>query len=95
MEFTKEGLELVNTPKFAQTVDDYLLPWREQGLSDFDLARLLPGIVAWAATGHAISEPPAGKQAYELTAFVLNHLKEIEVLCDTVSKNSLDLLKRR
>jgi hypothetical protein len=30
MEFTDEGLKLVKTLKFAQMVDDYLSPWREQ-----------------------------------------------------------------
>ena len=30
MESTEEGLKLVKTLKFAQMVDDYLSPWREQ-----------------------------------------------------------------
>jgi hypothetical protein len=33
MEFIEEGLKLVKTLKFAQMVDDYLSPWREQGVS--------------------------------------------------------------
>ena len=39
MEFTEERLELVKTMKFAQMVDDYLSPWREQGVSDLKAAK--------------------------------------------------------
>jgi hypothetical protein len=95
MEFTPEGLELVKTSNFAQTVDAYLSSWREQGTCDLELRNLLAGTVSWAATGHVISEPPAGKQSYELTAFVLGHLKEVDDLCDTVGNNILDLVRGR
>ena len=87
MELTKGGLELIQTSTFAKAVHDYLSPWREQKASDTELADLITGIVAWAATGHDISEPPVGRQSYELTAFVLGHLKEVADLVDIVTKN--------
>ena len=93
MEFTDEGLRLVKSLKFAQAVDDYLSQWREQGVSDSELTKLLAAIVGWAATGHTVNEPPAGKQSYELTAFVLGHLNDVDSLCNIVGKNSLDLLR--
>jgi hypothetical protein len=86
MEFTEEGLKLVKTLKFAQMVDDYLSPWREQGVSDSNLTNLLAAVVSWAATGQAISEPPAGRQSYELTAFTLSHVTDIENLSANVGE---------
>jgi hypothetical protein len=44
MEFTEDGLNLANSLKFAQSVHDYLSPWREQGLSDSRITKLLPEI---------------------------------------------------
>ena len=87
MEFTEEGLKLVKTAKFAQMVVDYFSPWREQGVSDLQLSKLLAAVVSWAATGHAISEPPAGRQAYELTAFALRHITKIDKLSADVGEN--------
>lgn len=63
MDFTKDALERVRTLKFAQMIDDYLSPWREQGLSDLEVTKLLAALVGWAATGHAVTEPPAGKNS--------------------------------
>ncbi len=94
MELTKEGLELVKSSNFAQITHDYLSPWREQKVSDAELANLLASIVAWAATGHDVSEPPANRQSYELTAFVLGHLKEVTDLQDVVARNMLNLQLR-
>ena len=54
MEFTEEGLKVVKTLKFAQMVDEYLSPWREQGVSDLHLTKVLAAVVSWAATGQAI-----------------------------------------
>lgn len=90
MELTKEGLELIETSRFAKTVHDYLSQWREQRGSDAELVNLVTSIVAWAATGHDVSEPPADKQSYELTAFVLGHIKQITDLTDIVTKNMLN-----
>jgi hypothetical protein len=92
MEFTEDGLNLANSLKFAQSVHDYLSPWREQGLSDSKITKLLPGIVAWAATGHSISHPPVGAQSYELTAFVLHYPTEVDDLCNTVIQNIVSTL---
>ena len=94
MEFTEKGLELVKTLKFAQMVEDYLSPWREQGVSESELTRLLAAVVSWAATGHAISEPPAGRQSYELTAFALSHVTEIDKLSAKVGENIFGLRTR-
>ena len=91
MELTKEGLELVKTSGFAKTVHNYLSPWRKQKASDAEIANLVTGIVAWAATGHDVSDPPADKQSYELTAFVLSHPEEISELQDVVTRNMLSL----
>ena len=63
VDFTKDALERVRTLKFAQMIDDYLSPWREQGLSDLEVTKLLAALVGWAATGHAVTEPPAGKNS--------------------------------
>jgi hypothetical protein len=90
MQLTKEGLELIETSRFAKTVHDYLSPWREQRASDTELVNLVTSIVAWAATGHDVSEPPVDRQSYELTAFVLGHLKEVTGLTDIVTKNMLN-----
>ena len=87
MKFTDEGLKLVKTLRFAEMVDDYLSPWREQGVSDLYLTKLLAAVVSWAATGHAISEPPAGRQSYELTAFALSHVTDIDNLSANVGEN--------
>lgn len=95
MELTKEGLELIETLRFAKTLHDYLSLWREQRASDTELANLVTSIVAWAATGHDVSEPPADRQSYELTAFVLGHLKEVTDLQDIVTKNMVNLQLRR
>ena len=95
MEFTKEGLDLIETSTFAETVHNYLSPWREEKVSDSDLSGLVASIVAWVATGHNISQPPVDRQSYELTAFVLDHLKEVTDLQDTVTKNMLKLQLRR
>ena len=94
MEFTDEGLKLVKTSRFAEMVDDYLSPWREQGVSDLDLTKLLAAVVSWAATGQAISEPPVGKQSYELTAFALSHVTEIDNLTASVGENIFGLHTR-
>lgn len=94
MEFTEEGLKLVKTLKFAQIVDDYLSSWRKQGVSDLTLTNLLAAVVTWAATGHAISEPPAGRQSYELTAFALSHVTEIDNLTSSVGENIFGLHTR-
>jgi hypothetical protein len=94
MELTKEGLELVKTSRFAKTAHDYLSPWREQRVSDTELVNLVTSIVAWAATGHDVSEPPVDRQSYELTAFVLGHLKEITDLRDEVTRNMLNFQLR-
>jgi hypothetical protein len=91
MEFTEEGLDLVKTLKFAQAVEDYLSPWREQGVSEPHLTKLVAAIVAWAATGHAISEPPAGRQSYELAGFALGRLMDIDDLSSNVVENMLRL----
>jgi hypothetical protein len=95
MELTKEGLDLIETPRFAETVHDYLSPWREERASDSDLLNLVTSIVAWVATGHHISQPPVDRQSYELAAFVLGHLKEVTDLQDTVTKNMLKFQTRR
>jgi hypothetical protein len=95
MEFTDEGLKLVKTLRFAQMVDDYLSPWREQGVSDLTLTKLLAAVVSWAATGQAISEPPAGRQSYELTAFALSHVTEVDNLSANVGENIFGLRTRR
>ncbi|HXW56256.1 MAG TPA: hypothetical protein VEJ67_10935 [Candidatus Cybelea sp.] len=89
MELTKEGLDLIETSRFAETVHDYLSPQREDRATDSDLPNLVTGIVAWVATGHDISRPPVDRQSYELTAFVLGHLKEVTDLRDIVTKNML------
>ena len=94
MEFTEEGLKLVKTLKFAQMVDDYLSPWREQGVSDLELTKLLAAVVTWAATGQAISEPPGGRQSYELTAFALSHVTDIDNLSANVGENIFGLHTR-
>jgi hypothetical protein len=94
MELTKEGRELVGTSRFAKTAHDYLSPWREQKASDAELVNLVTGIVAWAATGHDVSEPPVDRQSYELTAFVVGHLKEVTDLRDVVARNMLDFQLR-
>jgi hypothetical protein len=94
MEFTEEGLKLVKTLKFAQMVDDFLTPWREQGVSDLELTKLLAAVVSWAATGQAISVPPAGRQSYELTAFALSHVTEIDNLSANVGDNIFGLRTR-
>lgn len=95
MDLTKEGLELIKTSRLAKTVHDYLSPWREQRASDTEVVNLVTSIVAWVATGHDVSEPPADKQSYELTAFVLGHLKEVTDLRDIVTKNMLNFQLRR
>jgi len=95
MEVTKQGLELVGTSTFAKTVHDYLSPWREQRKSDSELVNLVTSIVAWAATGHDVSEPPVERQSYELTAYVLGHIKEFTDLTDIVTKNMLNFQLRR
>jgi len=46
MEFTKEGLELIETSRFAKTVHDYLSPWGEQRVPDTELTNLVTSIVA-------------------------------------------------
>jgi len=94
MEFTEEGLKVVKTLKFAQMVDEYLSPWREQGVSDLHLTKVLAAVVSWAATGQAIGEPPAGRQSYELTAFALSHVTEIDDLSANVGKNIFGLRMR-
>lgn len=91
MELTREGLALIETAKFAEAVHNYLSPWREGKASDSDLTNLVTSIVAWAATGHDISQPPADRQSYDLTAFVLSHLKEVTDLQDKVTRNMLKL----
>lgn len=93
MEFTTAGLAFVKSENFARSMDDYFSPWREQRLSDLELTKLAAGVVSWAATGHALSEPPAGRQSYELTAFVLCHLNEVNDLCDIVGKNMVGLVR--
>ncbi|OLE16152.1 MAG: hypothetical protein AUG83_04065 [Acidobacteria bacterium 13_1_20CM_4_57_11] len=94
MEFTEEGLKVVKTLKFAQMVDEYLSPWREQGVSDLHLTKVLAAVVSWAATGQAIGEPPAGRQSYELTAFALSHVTEIDDLSANVGENIFGLRTR-
>jgi hypothetical protein len=89
MEFTKEGLALIETSKFAEAVHNYLSPWRQEGTPDSDLPGLVTSIVAWVATGHNISQPPVDRQSYELTDFVLGHLKEVTDLQDIVTRNML------
>jgi hypothetical protein len=91
MEFTEEGLRLVKTMEFAQMVDGYLSPWREQGVSESGLTKLLAAVVAWAAAGQAINKPPIGRQSYELTAFTLSHLTDIDNLSSHVIENILGL----
>lgn len=91
MQFTEEGLQLVKTLNFAQTVDDYLSAWREHGVTESGLTKLLAAVVAWAATGQAISTPPVGRQSYELTAFALSHLADIDDLSSRVGENMLRL----
>jgi hypothetical protein len=91
MEFTEKGLQLVKTLEFARMVDDYFLPWREQRFSESDLTRLLVAIVAWAATGQAVGKPPTGRQSYELTAFTISHLEEIENLSSDVLEKIVGL----
>lgn len=95
MEFTKEGRALIETSRFAETVHDYLSHWRDQGISDSGLPSLVTSIVAWVATGHKLSQPPVDRQSYELTAFVLAHLKEVTDLQDVVTKNMLKLQLQR
>lgn len=94
MEFTDEGLKLVKTLRFAEMVDHYLSPWREQGVSDLELTKLLAAAVTWAPTGQAISEPPAGRQSYELTAFALGHVREVDNLTANVGENIFGLHTR-
>jgi hypothetical protein len=94
MEFTEEGLKAVKTLKFAQMVNDYLSPWREQGVSDLTLTKLLAAVVSWAATGQAICEPPSGRQSYELTAFALSHATDINDLSASVGENIFSLHTR-
>ena len=95
MDLTKEGLNLVETSRFAKAVHDYLSPRLEEKESDADLPNLVAGIAAWVATGHDISQPPVDRQSYELTAFVLGHLKEVTDLRDIVTKNMLEFQLRR
>jgi hypothetical protein len=95
MELRKEGLGLIETSKFAKTVHDYLSPWREPRASDTEIVNLVTSLVAWAATGHDVNEPPVDRQSYELTAFVLEHLKEVTDLRDIVTKNMLNFQLRR
>ena len=94
MEFSEEGLKLVKSLQFAQMVEDYLSPWRKQGVSDLTLTELLAALVCWAATGHTISEPPAGRQSYEFTAFALSHVTEIDNLVANVGEKLFGLRTR-
>ena len=94
MEFTDEGLKLVKTVEFAQMVDDYLSPWRERKVPESDLTKLLAAVIGWAATGHAVQEPPAGRQSYEMAAFILSHAGEIDDLCGQVGGNIFALHAR-
>ncbi len=91
MEFSEQGLQAVKTLEFARTVDEYFRPWRESGISELDLTKLLAAVVAWAATGQAISNPPVGRQSYEFAAFALTNVAAIDGLTSTVGDNILRL----
>ena len=95
MDFTKEGLDIIRTSGFAKSLHEYLSAWRDEKASDTEIANLMTGIIAWAATGHNVTQPPVGRQSYELTAFVLSHLKEVTDLQDIVTNNMLNLQLRR
>jgi len=91
MKFTEQGLQTVKTLEFARLVDKYCQPWREHGISELDLTKLLAAVVAWAATGQAIDNPPTGRQAYEFAAFALTNLADIDSVSSAVGDNLLRL----
>ena len=95
MEFSEESVKSVKTLKFAKAADNYLSPWRDRGVPDSELTKLLAAVVAWTATGHSINEPPAGAQSYEFAAFALSHAAEIDSLTASVGDKIFSLRAAR
>ncbi len=54
-----------------------------EGVEDWTGMAITVAMIAWAATGHELSELPTGEESLELGKFIESHAEEINALAAT------------